>query len=353
MHRLIFSVTLIVGCGASVTEGIAADNPEVPPRELVTYVFAGETGQVGAERTIIGGTRAHAVKGGETFVDLARDHDLGYNELVAANPNLDPWVLEAGAGIVLPTEWILPRGPRTGIVVNIPEMRLYYYVPSATPGEPTTTVVTYPVGLGRQEWRTPLADFRVRGKTRNPTWVLPESVKQERIKEKGHTELMIPGGHPDNPLGRHRIELTLGAYAIHGTNKDWGVGMQVSHGCVRMYPEDIAALFPLVQIGSSGRLDYQPIKVGTRAGRVFVEVHEDIYGVSPWMWRLAQEVVREAGLERDVDSAKLEAAVEAASGVPTDVGFTDWPSPPYRDANDVASASAAPRTSTTDSSFFD
>lgn len=343
MNRLIFSVTLAVGFAATVTSGFAADNPEVPPRELVTYVFAGETGPVGAERTIIGGTRVHSAAASETFVDLARNYDLGYNELVAANPTLDPWVLNAGEGIVLPTEWILPRGPRTGIVVNIPEMRLYYYVPSATPGEPATTVVTYPVGLGRQEWRTPLADFRVRGKTRNPTWVLPESVRQERIKEKGHTEDMIPGGHPENPLGRHRIELTLGAYAIHGTNKDWGVGMQVSHGCVRMYPEDIAALFPLVQVGGSGRLDYQPIKVGTRAGRVFVEVHEDIYGVSPWMWRLAQEVVREAGLERDVDLAKLEAAVEAASGVPTDVGFSDWPSPPsQRDANDIASANAAP-----------
>jgi len=299
----------------------AEDNPDVPPRDVVTYTFAGES-------AVIGTSRAYSVNGDETFMDLSRTYDLGYNELIAANPTIDPWVLEHGSVVILPTEWILPRGPREGIVVNIPEMRLYYYPPALQPGEPSSTVVSYPVGLGRQEWRTPLAEFRVRGKTRNPAWILPESVKEERIKEKGHAEDMIPGGHPDNPLGRYRIELTIGAYAIHGTNKNWGVGMQVSHGCVRLYPEDIAALFPLVPIGSKGRLDYQPVKVGVRAGRVLVEVHEDIYGMSPWMWQVAQDVVREAGLEHDVDPAKLEAAVEAASGVPTDVGFADWPRPP-------------------------
>ena len=301
----------------------AEDNPDVPPRDLVTYEFSGE-------HAVVGTSQAYAVNGEETFVDLSREYDLGYNELLAANPTVDPWVLEKGSSIVLPTEWILPRGPREGIVVNIPEMRLYYYPSPSQAGEPPSTVISYPVGLGRQEWRTPLAEFRVRGKTRNPVWILPESVKEERIKEKGHTEEMIPGGHPDNPLGRYRIELTLGAYAIHGTNKNWGVGMQVSHGCVRLFPEDIAALFPLVPIGAKGRLDYQPVKVGVRSGRVLIEVHEDIYGMSPWMWQVAQDVVREAGLERDVDRAKLEAAVEAASGVPTDVGFAEWPRPPLR-----------------------
>ena len=328
IRSIVGRALLVIGAIVCTTVAKAEDNPEVPPRELTTYLFADEALESGIGSAVIGITRSVVANGEETFVDLSREHDLGYNELLAANPTLDPWVVEKGRGLVLPTEWILPRGPREGIVVNIPEMRLYYFMPPSLPGERVSTVISYPVGLGREEWKTPLADFRVRGKTKNPVWILPDSVKAERIKEKGHSEDMIPGGAPDNPLGRHRFELTLGSYAIHGTNKNWGVGMQVSHGCVRMFPEDIAALFPLVPVGTKGRLDYQPVKVGIRGGRVLVEVHADIYGMTPWLWQLAQDVVREAGLEREVDPAKLEAAVEALSGVPTDVSYSDWPRPP-------------------------
>lgn len=305
---------------------IAEDNPEVPPRELVTYSFNPAI-DVRVQQTVVGTSRVHIVNKGDTFLDLARRYDLGYNELVAANPTVDPWLPTVGTNLVVPTEWILPAGPREGIVVNIPEMRLYYYLPSSRKAEPSS-VITYPVGLGRQEWRTPRAEFRIRGKTKNPVWIPPETVRAERIAEKGFAEEFIPGGHPDNPLGRHRIELTLGAYAIHGTNKLWGVGMQVSHGCVRLYPEDIAALFPLAEVGSKGSFDYQPVKIGIRDGRVLVEVHEDIYGHTPWLWLEAQSAVRTSGLDQYVDQAKLQAAVEAAAGIPTDVGLSEWPSPP-------------------------
>jgi len=291
----------------------------------VTHVFNPESG-IDRQQTVVGMTQVHVVEKGDTFLDLAREYDLGYNEMVAANPTIDPWLPRVGASLVIPSEWILPAGPREGIVVNIPEMRLYYYdAPAPSSQDANTVVVSYPVGLGRQEWRTPRADFRIRGKTKDPVWVLPETVRIERIAEKGFSEESIPGGHPDNPLGRHRIELTLGAYAIHGTNKQWGVGMQVSHGCVRLYPEDIAALFPLADVGSKGRFDYQPVKIGARNGRVLVEVHQDIYGLTPWLWLVAQDAVRDSGLEQYIDQAKLQAAVEAASGVATDVGLSNWP----------------------------
>ena len=319
------------------TSAYAQDNPDVPPRELVKYRFA-DDGDVVSQQTVIGAARIHVVEGGDTFLDLARQYDLGYNELVSANPNVDPWLPAVGAKLVIPSEWVLPAGPREGIVVNIPEMRLYYYLPSSR-GREVPSVVSYPVGLGRQEWRTPRAAFRIRGKTKNPVWVLPETVKAEHIAEKGFAEDFIPGGHPENPLGRHRIELTLGSYAIHGTNKQWGVGMQVSHGCVRLYPEDIAALFPLAEVGSKGRFDYQPVKVGVRDGRVLVEVHGDIYGHTPWLWLEAQSAIRAAGLEAHVDQAKLQAAVEAGAGIPTDVGFTEWPAP----SSDAVRASESPR----------
>jgi L,D-transpeptidase ErfK/SrfK len=286
------------------------------------YFVAGEGVPAGLE-TIIGRARVHAANEGETFLEIARDYDLGYNEIVAANPLVDPWVPAPRTEILIPTEWILPRGAHDGVVVNIPEMRLYYYLPRRD--AVSSEVVTYPVGLGRQDWQTPQAEFRIRGKTRNPTWVIPESIKRERIEKQGYTEEMIPGGSPDNPLGKYRIELSLPMYGIHGSNKEWGVGMQVSHGCIRMFPEDIEALFNMIQIGSPGHFVYEPIKVGVRGGRVMVEVHDDIYGVAPWPWMLAQQLVRDMGLEKQVDRDRLEAAVEAATGVPTDVGHVKWP----------------------------
>lgn len=303
----------------------AAENPEVPPRELIVYRTTGSD-ELGAESaSVIGAVRSYEISEGDTLLDLAREQELGYDELLRANPGIDPWLPQAGRRILLPTEWILPSGKREGIVVNIPELRLYYYLPKDGSQARGDGIVTYPVGLGRDEWRTPLADFRVRGKTKNPVWVLPETVKAERIAEKGYAENSIPGGHPDNPLGRHRIELTLGSYAIHGTNKNWGVGMQVSHGCIRLYPEDIAALFPIVEIGAQGRFQYEPVKVASREGRVLVEVHEDIYGLTASLWQSALEAVRQAGVEDRVDLAKLRAASEAATGIPTDVGRSAWP----------------------------
>jgi len=286
------------------------------------YFFAGD-GDAAAVQTVIGKTQVHVARVGETFLEVSRDFDLGYNEIVAANPRVDPWVPKVGTDILIPTEWVLPRGAHEGVVVNIPEMRLYYYLPKR--GGVSSEVITYPVGLGRQDWQTPQAEFRIRGKTRNPTWVIPDSIKAERIEKQGFTEQMIPGGSPDNPLGKYRIELTLPMYGIHGSNKEWGVGMQVSHGCIRMYPEDIETLFHTVQIGVPGHFVYEPIKVGVRGGRVMVEVHDDIYGVAPWPWMLAQQIVKEMGLEKQVDRDRLEAAVEAATGIPTDVSHVKWP----------------------------
>lgn len=309
--------------------GASAQNraPEPEPRQVVTHFFVGGTGKIAGLQTVIGSSVTHRLGSGATFLDVGREYDVGYNELVAANPDIDPWVPEARTDMLIPTEWVLPAGDFDGLVINIPEMRIYYYVPSPRSGGRSSMVITYPVGLGRQDWQTPQGAFRVRGKTKNPAWVLPESIKTERIREKGSTEDVIPGGDPENPLGKYRIELTIPSYAIHGTNKIGGIGMQVSHGCVRMFAEDIEAFFPLVQIGTAGRFVYQPIKLGIRRGRVMVEVHDDIYGVAPWPWLLARELVEQMGLERYVDERKLEAAVEASSGIPTDVSYVEWSAP--------------------------
>ncbi len=152
--------------------------------------------------TVIGAIGTHRALAGETLLDVARDYGLGYNEVVLANPRIDPWVIPEGEELLIPSEWILPEGHYAGLVLNIPEMRLFYYQPG---GGSRRSVVTFPVGLGRQDWQTPQGKFRIRGKTENPTWVIPESIRKERLEEDGLTETFIPGGAPDNPLGKYRL----------------------------------------------------------------------------------------------------------------------------------------------------
>lgn len=272
-------------------------------------------------QTVIGFPKAYILQNKDTLLDVARYFDLGFNEIVGAYPDIDPW-LPAPADrtdeISVPTWWVLPKSGNEGIVVNIPEMRLYYFPPLEKKLS-NRVVITLPVGLGREDWPTPTAKFKVTGKTLNPTWVIPESIKQERIKEKGWSEDFIPGGSPDNPMGKYRIELTLPMYRIHDTNNPWAVGRLVTHGCIRMYPEDIARFFDIVRIGVPGEFVYQPIKVGILYGKIYVEVHEDIYKLIPDLWEEAQRVIRESGYEDLIDQTLLTKALMLKNGVPTDI----------------------------------
>jgi L,D-transpeptidase ErfK/SrfK len=281
------------------------------PRDLPAYPLSG------SDEWLVGSVTATLPRKGETFLEIGRRYDLGYNEVIAANRNSDPWIPKPDEPLVVPSRWIVPDAPRTGIVLNIPEMRLYYYRDGGR------RVMTAPVGLGREDWKTPQGSFRVRGKTVNPTWNIPETIRKERIEENGFSEHSIPGGSPDNPLGKYRLELTLPTYGIHGSNKEWGVGMLVSHGCLRLYNEDIATLFPMIEVGTPGVFVYEPVKVGKHRGRVLVEVHDDIYGFEPALYKTAQEIIARRGWTSEVDPDLLEAAIEARTGAPTDVGWVE------------------------------
>lgn len=272
------------------------------------------------DSTLVGARRHYVAQVGDTFLDVARFYGLGYNEIEQANEGIDAWLPDRAPSILLPTEWILPQVETTGVVVNIPEMRLYYFT-----GDPRTSgrVMTYPVGLGRDEWRTPKGRFKIVGKTKDPQWVIPESIRADRIREKGLYDRAIPGGDPRNPLGKYRLELTMPGYRIHGTNRSYGVGMQVSYGCVRLYPEDIERLFYKVPVGTPGEFIYQPVKLGARNGRIYVEVHPDIYTLVPGLHSEAKRVVAARGWSDFVDADLLRAAVEARTGVPTDVTRED------------------------------
>jgi L,D-transpeptidase ErfK/SrfK len=314
MRRVAIAITLLLLAGQPGAYA-AFDEETFVRKSIPAYSIPTPTKGAPPAETVIGQVRPYRIRKGDTLIDLARYYDLGYNEIVEANPGIDPWVPPAGATILLPTEWVLPCCSYEGVVVNIPEMRLFFYRRSAQ--DPNTTIVyTYPVGLGRDDWRTPSGKFKIRGKTVNPQWNIPESIRKEHIAERNDPRTFIPGGAPDNPLGKHRIELTLPMYAIHGTDIPWGVGMQVSHGCVRLYPEDIERLFPLVPVGAPGEFTYQPVKVGTRGGMVYVEAHRDIYGQAPAMFREATAALERTGLagSNRVDHDLLLAALEDLGG---------------------------------------
>lgn len=316
-------VVLVCVAGIAAAPAFAEPLPEAWSEEIFIrnrpapkFSIARKSRDLNVAQTVIGEPTFYEVRQVDTFLDIARFHSLGQNEMIEANPGLHRFGPPVGQVILLPTQQVLPDTDYEGIKINIPEMRLYYFRPASNG---TALVTTFPVGLGRDEWRTPRGKFKVTGKTENPTWVLPESVKKEWRAKGKYAPVSIPGASPDNPLGLFRLELSIPAYRIHGTNMPWGVGMQVSHGCVRLYPEDIERLFPLVPVGVPGEFLYQPVKLGARNGRIFLEVHKDIYTMAPALHSQAQALIAAHGWGELVDPQRVAMTVEEQSGVPMDV----------------------------------
>lgn len=211
----------------------------------------------------------------DTLLELGRRYSLGYEEIRRVNPGVDPWLPGDGTRVVLPGQRILPAGPRDGIIVNLPEHRLYYF-PKPRKGE-KPVVVTFPVSVGKMDWKTPLGKTRVSAKEKNPSWYPPESVRKEHAARGEKLPSVVPPG-PDNPLGAFKMRLAIpgGAYLIHGTNNPAAVGMAITHGCIRMYPEDIEQLFPTVPVGTPVYLVNEPVKVAFVDGELYVEAHPPV-----------------------------------------------------------------------------
>ncbi len=206
----------------------------------------------------------------DTFTDIARAYDLGYDELVQANPGVDPWLPGTGTRIVLPTQFVLPDAPREGIVLNIGSKRIFYY-PRVAAGE-SPVVVTHPVGIGREGWATPIGSTTVVSKVKNPVWTVPASIRKEHAEAGDPLPARVAAG-PDNPLGAYALRLGFPSYLIHGTNKPSGIGMRVSHGCVQLFPEDIESLFSQVPVGTRVQIVNQPQLLGWHAGNLYFEAH--------------------------------------------------------------------------------
>jgi L,D-transpeptidase ErfK/SrfK len=276
----------------------------------------------------------------DTLTDIAHRYSLGYYEIIRANPHLDVWLPGADKEIMLPGRRILPPGPREGIVVNLPEHRLYYY--PQPHGREQPVVITYPVSIGKMDWRTPLGATAVIAKIRNPAWYPPESIRKEHA-ENGDPLPKVVGPGPDNPLGSFALRLGAGhgEYMIHGTNNPTAVGMSVTHGCIRMYPEDVAALFAIVPVGTKVRLVNEPVKVAWVAGELLLEAHppvdEEGQSVEPDLQVLSAKLDHALGDSSAAIHWDLaRATLQVANGIPTVVGVA---------ADNPAAAAPAPQAS--------
>ena len=217
---------------------------------------------------LIGETGKTSTVYADTLIDIARIHRLGYEEIRLANPGVDTWIPGEGTAVRLPTQFILPRSGRQGIVINLAEYRMYYFYRN----DNSSGVRTFPISIGRMDWETPLGTARVIAKAKDPSWYPPASIRQEWAADGRELGAIVPPG-PDNPLGRFAMRLDIPGYLIHGTNRPAGVGMRVTHGCIRMFPEDIEWLFGRAALETRVEIVNQPFKVGWSGADLYLEVH--------------------------------------------------------------------------------
>ncbi len=260
------SFFLLTGCQSFLTQTTKSANPAA--RSLPMPIASHEYSFDSAREDVVGKLQIITAHEDDTLSDIARRFNLGYEEIVSANPQVDPWLPKAGTKIVIPTQFVLPDAPRQGIVINLAAMRLFYF-PQTKAGEPQR-VITHPVGIGRVEWKTPEGMTRITAKNENPSWIPTPSIRKEYAKNGNPLPAIVPPG-PDNPMGAYVLRLAWPSYAIHGTDKPPSVGLRGSHGCLRMYPEDIAFIYNDVPVGTPVRVVNQPYLLGWRDNTLYLQ----------------------------------------------------------------------------------
>ena len=270
-----------------------------------------------SDQTVVGEPQVVFAREEDTLSDLARAYGLGYDEITAANPGVDQWLPGEGTPILLPTQFILPDVDRQGVVLNIATKRLFYF-PAPADGE-QQRVMTYPIGIGRVGWETPLGETTVLSKAKDPSWWVPASVRREHAEMGTPLPAVVPPG-PDNPLGHRVLKLDMPGYLIHGTNTPYGVGMRVSHGCVRLYPENIEVLYTLVGVGEVVTIINEPYQFGHRNGALYFEAHEPLEDDAlPAEERLAHLADRQVDVTGQPLNAHLREHVAAVAADPRGV----------------------------------
>jgi len=261
----------------------------------------------------------------DTLIDIARGHDLGYTEIILANPGVDPWLPGEGTEIRLPKQFILPAIERKGIIINLAEMRIFYY-PKPTAGK-APVVITHPVSIGRMDWTTPLGETQITMRIKDPAWYPPKSIIDEH-QAKGNTlPGTVPPG-PDNPLGAYALQLAMPGYLIHGTNKPWSIGMRTTHGCIRMLPEDIEIFYEQVPTNTPVHIINMPIKVGWLEGQLYLEVHpaldDDTEKQGRSMTGVVERIIAATqGRQIKVDWEAISDIYQRAAGIPLQISLPD------------------------------
>jgi L,D-transpeptidase ErfK/SrfK len=284
-----------------------------------------------ARQDLIGESGVVQSRHEDTLPDIARLHHLGFDEIVAANPGVDAWLPGEGTRILLPLQRIVPDVPRTGLVVNLPEGRLFYFRKDA---KGMSVVETYPISVGQMDWKTPIGVTRIVAKQKKPNWYPPKAIREKHLQDGDVLPPFIPAG-PDNPLGDYAMRLGIpgGAYLIHGTNKPVGVGMQITHGCIRLYPEDIEVLFNEVPVGMAVRIINQRIKTGWGPdGAMYLEVHHPLDGVDAKevedLTALTRVIVAATAHKRViVDWETAEKVFQEQTGEPVRISIDRWIEP--------------------------
>jgi len=267
---VVVTVLALAGC-AGVEEA-----PEPPPPEAaevlrsVPPIVSDRFLLDSPDQQIVGEIQVIEAGAEDTFVDVARAYNLGFDEIVEANPDVDPWIPGAGTRIILPTRFVLPDAAREGIVINLASKRLFYFLQPDEDG--ARALITFPIGIGRSDFATPTGVTTVTSKARDPVWYVPASIRREYAADGNPLPSMVMPG-PDNPLGSHVLLLGMPSYLIHGTNKPAGVGMRVSHGCIRLFPENIEFLFDTVPVGVPVAIVNQPWLLGWEDDRLYLEAH--------------------------------------------------------------------------------
>jgi L,D-transpeptidase ErfK/SrfK len=245
--------------------------PVAPPAPILPKPTATHRFELTPEDgDLVGYVQKVTVGKDDTMPDIARRFDVGYEEILLANPGVDAWLPGVGREVVVPTQFVLPAAPHEGVVVNVAAMRIFYYPPHKK-GEPQV-VYTHPLGIGRVGWKTPEGTTRIVSREKDPVWVVPESVRKEHAEDGDMLPAVVKAG-PDNPLGEYAFRLSWPSYLIHGTNKPYGVGMRSSHGCMRLYPEDIAVFYDLIPIGTKVTVVNQPYAFGWRDGTLYMQAY--------------------------------------------------------------------------------
>ncbi len=296
--------------------------PIEPPIDANRFVVTPDVSVVGEPQVVF--TREQ-----DTLADFAREYGLGYDEVLAANPDVDPWLPGDGTPVLLPTQFVLPAVPREGIVLNIAARRLFYFPADGVRRDANTNeilsqvMLTFPIGIGRVGWETPTGSTEVISKARDPHWWPPASVRAEHAELGDPLPSVVPPG-PDNPLGTRVLKLDMPGYLIHGTNQPFGVGMRVSHGCVRLYPENIEHLYELVAVGEPVTIVNEPYLLGRRDGEWYFESHEPLEddAIEPAV-RL-QTLLAQTGDTLEAGMADhVRALADASTGVPVRVARLD------------------------------